>query len=325
MYSKVKQILFNIWRSPITKNICTYLIFLVISGIAWLQIANRVDKIESYELEIKINHQPQKDFHWIDPLPRKISLDVNRNGLVVFDLLRMKLFPESKQVQIDFQQYDNHKGRFVVRQHELQRIIEATLGKDMSVVSFKPDSMSVRYTLNPGKRVPVSYDYSFELNHSYVVYGKMPHDSVMVYGSKSDLAKIQSVRTHPITGKNITENIKTDVFLCPIENVRIEPMHINVTIPVEPLVEYSKQVLVETRGVPAGKDLVVFPSVVTIKYRAPKSMRVQNVNASVQVYYDEHKTGSDKLKVNVINGDWSYSDITTDVDSVSYYLHDLNK
>ena len=142
-------------------------------------------------------------------------------------------------------------------------------------------------------------------------------------GDKSITTDIHSVTTDLVEMRDISETTSVDVSIEKINNVRIIPSTVKVTIPIEPLVRKQSMVTITPVNVPQGESLLLFPSKVPVEYYVAMSRLSDDDDASIEIhanYQDINKSTNDRLRVNVVSYPERFCNLSLKSDSVEYTI-----
>lgn len=306
-----------------SKNLGIYLLFVAIAAIFWLMITLDRESQIQYELEVQIFNKPDDVTFLADP-PQHIRVAVRARGSALFRYSIGSL----PKLEVNFDDYDDfYADRLFVSSGDLRRLVEATLGNRINIMSILPDTISGRFTRSKPKRVPVKLELQATANYQSCVGETISvfPDSVDVFGSPTDLALVHHVNTKSTKLSNLSDTFSTQISIEPISGIKISPNRVNVVIPVEPLILKRVKSPVVTKGVPYGVNLITFPSEVWISYLVPQSQYKENQMIKAEVYYDEAKDAkASKLRLYPGNQIWNYGQIQLELDSVEFVIENTN-
>lgn len=302
-----------------SKNIGLYLLFIAIAAVFWLMITLDREAQFQYEMEVEIVNVPEDVTFIADP-PERIRLSLRARGSA---LLRYSLGSLPRLV-VNFDDYDDfYADKLYVSSNDLRRLVETTVSNRITIMSILPDTISGRFTRSKPKRVPVRLDLEATANYQSCVGETISvfPDSVDVFGTAADLARVQHVVTKPTKLTNLSDTLNTQISLSSIPGIKMVPNKVNVVIPVEPLILKKVKSPVITKGVPYGINLITFPSEVWISYLVPQSQYKENQLMKAEVYFDDTKTATNsRLRLYPGNQIWEYGQIQLEVDSVEFVL-----
>lgn len=306
-----------------SKAIVLYLCFVVISTILWCFVTfNNTITIEM-EIPVKVTSCPS-DVHFITPVPDTLTVTVSGRGTAFIKYFLMS----SPSLKLPFSEYCDGNGMFRVEPPQLKKAIGKILANSITINNVLPGDLTARYTDLPGKLVPIILDMDVEAAPFYALTGVVARsqDSVLVYSDSKTLREITEVYTYHFREVGLTDTMTRRVTLAPIKGALIEPRSIEVTIPVEKMINKSLKVPISVRNAPDDVHVVVFPSTVTATFRVPVSYfnnwnGEKNVITAVIDYNSINlNTPGNKVELLVGEAPGAFEDVKLALDSVEYII-----
>lgn len=300
------------------RDVLLYLLFVVVSFVFWaiLTLGNSIQN--HYKVQLQIEGIPQ-GVTLISDYPKTFDVSVKDSGYAFLKYM----VGDSPTVSVNFSNYSDGEGRLSVSKQEIEGILHELFGADASIETFSPEVLSIRYTTLPGRKVPVRILGDFTTDIQYVVNGKVNviPDSVVIYSDQENLNMVESVSTNPLKRHGLKDTLSMKVALRKMEDVRMLPDSVVVTVPVEPLVSKSQEVPVTAVNCPPGVRIVAFPSRVQVSFLVPLSFYDSSLNVRPNVYVDYRDivSGRDKLPLRFSPAE-NMQNIELAVDSVEYIL-----
>ena len=225
-------------------------------------------------------------------------------------------------------------GNNVFRINELQlnAIVREKYGKESTINSVMPDSISLRY-VDPRrdvKQVPILLDFVARPNMQYEIVGNvvMSSDSVKVYGSSERLAGVNEVYTYHVDEKELTDTLYRKVTISPIAGARIEPREITVMVPVEKLIKRERVIPVIVKNKPENINVITFPPTVKVSYLVPQS-QYNNFDKQISAIVDYndilYSPTLNKVEVRIGEMPMIYKNVSLNMDSVEYIIEKLDQ
>ena len=304
--------------SPMTKTVLNYLIFVFISFIFWAFLSLNNNIQHDIEIPIKINEIPDSSTI-ITSVPDHVSVNVKDKGISLLKFLVGK----TPVLNLKFKEYALQEGVFFISNTELRRKIRGLFENSTTIQGISIDNINIKYTNLPGKKVPIRLDLDIRPNIQYVIYGsiKQDADSAIIYSDRSTLAKIDEVYTYRVEERNLKDTLLRTVSIAPMQDVKIEPERIQLTIPVEPLISKKLNIPIQVKNMPEGMNVITFPSVVEVSFLVPFSMYRKNLPMSAIVDFNDIKrTRSNKVNVKIEEFPALYNNISLGQDSVEYII-----
>ena len=304
--------------SPMTKTVLNYLIFVFISFMFWAFLSLNNNIQHDIEIPIKINEIPDSSTI-ITSMPTHVSVNVKDKGISLLKLLVGK----TPVLNLKFKDYALQEGVFFISNTELRRKIRGLFDNSTTIQGISIENINIKYTNLPGKKVPIRLDLDIKPNIQYVICGSVEQDvdSAIVFADRNALAEIDEVYTYRVVEQNLKDTLLRTVAIAPIQNVKIEPERIQLTIPVEPLISKKLNIPIQVKNMPEGMNVITFPSVVEVSFLVPFSMYRKNVPmVAVVDFNDIKRTKSNKVNVKIEESPALYNNISLGQDSVEFII-----
>lgn len=304
--------------SPMTKTVLNYLIFVFISFMFWAFLSLNNNIQHDIEIPIKINEIPDSSTI-ITSMPTHVSVNVKDKGISLLKFLVGK----TPVLNLKFKDYALQEGVFFISNTELRRKIRGLFDNSTTIQGISIENINIKYTNLPGKKVPIKLDLDIKPNIQYVIYGSVEQDvdSAIVFADRNALAEIDEVYTYRVVEQNLKDTLLRTVAIAPIQNVKIEPERIQLTIPVEPLISKKLNIPVQVKNMPKEMNVITFPSVVEVSFLVPFSMYRKNIPmAAVVDFNDIKRTKGNKVNVKIEESPALYNNISLGQDSVEFII-----
>lgn len=314
IWDKIKA---KMQESPRTRSILLYLSFVGISAIFWGFLTFNSDV--QLDIEVPVEMSLPSNVHLLGKVPDTLTVTVKDRGYRFFSYM----FHKSPKLTLRFSDYSDGNSTFKIDQSHLKKAISTVLNKHANIVSVLPESINIKYTDLPGKKVPVKADITVEPRDDYALYGALiqSHDSVLVFSDAKTLSEIHEVYTHHVEETELTDTLRRKVAIAPINGAVIEPRVIDIMVPIEKLVTQNRTIKIDVRNAPQGIKILLFPSDVQVTYRSPQSRITDESGITAVVDYNEiNFNGSNKVKVQIGEMPAAYQDVKFSHDSVEYII-----
>lgn len=305
-------------KSTRGRSVLTYLMFVGISFVFWIIMSLDSEIQREFDVPLAIEELPDS-VTLISNCPATLSVSVKGKGSQMFRYM----FGTIPAMKLRFDKnVSTRDNRFVLSRANLDTRLRDYFGAGVSIISCRPDSISLYYTTNPGEKLPLKLQYDVKAALQYVISGPITCnvDSVKVY-SVSDLpASVTEIETQKIVKAGLKDTVRYDVKVKPIAGTRIVPDHVIVTVPVEPLISKKLTVPIEVVNAPDKIGLLTFPSQIDVTYLVPMSSYNESYPVRVYVDYNSLEPGMTKLPLSLSIHPGIAKDAVLSMDSVEYVL-----
>lgn len=315
LWDKIRE---HLKESPRTRSILLYLSFVGISAIFWSFLTFNSDV--QLDVEVPVEMNLPENVHLLAKMPDSLTVTVKDRGYRFLSYM----FIKTPKLTLRFNDYSDGNSLIKIDQSHLKKALARVLNKNATIVSVLPESINIKYTDLPGKKVPIKTDIIAEPREGYTLYGALilSQDSVFVFSDAKTLGEVNEVYTHHIEVDDLTDTLRRKVHFQAITGAIIEPGGIDIMVPIEKLQSQSRDVKIVVRNAPAGIKMLLFPSDVEVSYRAPVSRIKDDPGITVVVDYNEvdNSTPGNKVKVMIGEMPASYQDVKLSRDSVEYII-----
>lgn len=305
-------------ESPRMRSAFLYLFFIIISAVFWCFLTFNGDIQLDLQVPLEINKP--NNVHMLSKVPDTLTVTVKDRGYRFFTYL----FRKTPPLTLRLTDYSDGNGDFKVDQSHLKKALTHVLNKHSTIVNVLPESLNIRYTDLPGKKVPVKTDIIVEPRENYTLYGALiqSQDSVLVFSDAKTLNIINEVYTYHVEETDLTDTLRRKVSIAPINNAVVEPRTIEIMVPIEKLKPQTRTIKIAVRNAPTGVKMLLFPSDVEVTYRSPVSRISDETGITAVVDYNSIDPHSTSNKVKVIIGEMpaAYQDVKLSHDSVEYII-----
>ena len=295
-----------------------YLFFLFISAVFWSFLTFNSDI--QIDMEIPVEMNMPSNVHMLSKVPDTLTVTVRDRGYRFFSYL----FHKTPKLNLRFTDYSDGNSSFKVDQSHLKKALQPILNKHSTIVNVLPESINVKFTDLPGKKVPVKTDITVEPRQDYTQYGALiqSQDSVLVFSDAKTLSEINEVYTYHVEETDLTDTLRRKVAIAPINGAVVEPRTIEIMVPIEKLKPQTRSVKIVVRNAPQGVKMLLFPSDVEVKYMSPVSRITEDAGITAVVDYNSVNFNSPSNKVKVLIGEVpaAYQDVIFSQDSVEYII-----
>jgi len=306
----------------LSKDILSFLLFLALSSTFWFVNALGKERETTITIPVRYIGIPLNVAITNSP-PTEIQLTVKDQGLMLFDYSKSHPAPLSIDVTRSFKQ----KGEILITSDQLTGSINRYMRMQPTtkVLGIHPDSILLRYQKLSVKELPVELVSNVELVSQYMLSSEvlLKPSKVLVYGPKSVLDTMVSVRTELVEMKNLKDTTYVRCRLKPQKSIRFSNNTINLCFFVEPFTERKIQIPISSINCPANLTIRTFPAFVNATFIVGLShFKTFNSN-DLQVYLDYNTLLSGKFskqKLLVKNNSTYISNIRISPEDVEFVL-----
>lgn len=313
----------SLYKKMSSKETFLFLAFVVIAALFWVLLS--FNNNMTRDITINVVLKKSNNVTLINDVPSTITITVKDRGLSFLK----SFFKPTPTIELDFNKYINEKnGTMEISASQMVGEVRRALNNEATIIKVMPESLVSKFTTLPGKKVPVNWednieniipDNQFVINPDLI---KTAPDSVIIYAlDQATLFKINEVEISTVEVANLTSTFTKDVMLKSINNVKIVPDRVKLTVPVEPLIRKDHNVSISVRNQPYNVKVNVFPPSIDVSFLVPQSHYRDPVNLTVIVdYNDIDPKRSNKVKVKMGEVSGKYTNVTLPFDSVSYLI-----
>lgn len=287
------------------RQINSLIICLCISFFLWLFVTYGRDYQHSISYTLKFTDNEHKvEYFTQDSV---ITVGVKTNG---FEFLAKSSARNKKNIVIDVDKLNINlsKGNAAVPSSQLKTQIMQNLGYRGVDITVSPATINLSWNKLYSKRVKVINTCEFKFERPYGNYSEpeLMTQDVVIEGAKSEISKVNSIKTKPIVYNNIN---KSGIFLVPLDldlpsGVTCRMKSVPIRIYAEKYTENVAMLPVKVLRYEDYRNIKVLPKQVKVRYRVAvkdfAKVNEKEFNAFV-LCSDDAMAKSDKLKVNLSN------------------------
>ena len=251
------------------RKLLTFIFFVVISAAFWF--VRSLGEVYEEEVTYPIRYINIPDNKILSgQVPDRLQLKVRASG---FSILRSKLNLNLVPLKFNVSSFSlNSMGTdtFYVVTETVKDLLSAELDQ-VTILDISPDTLFFRFTDMVVKKLAVLpsldlhdkfYQKQYMQNGSIVI----SPDSIIVSGPGNIIRRLNHVTTEPLRFTNLSDTVKTQCNLKPIDMVTFSQQVVQVTIPVDRFTEVDENVAVVPVNVPDSLNMIAIPGRVTITY-----------------------------------------------------------
>lgn len=304
----------------ISKNVLTFLVFLLLSTIFWF--VHTLDRERQSIIKLEINYTGiPEDIEIKNQLPRQIDVTIRDEGMKLLHYSREKLDP----ITIDMARVYFSKGKIIITPDQLKAKISDYVLPTTAVLKITPDSISVNYQKLATKELPVKIGGKVSLAKQYIYSDSLRIDpsKVKVFGPEYILDTMKAVYTEEVDLKNVADTTILKSKLRVPKDVKFSFYDVNIGIFVEMFTENRIEIPITIINAPNNLNVRVFPVSVSATYNVGLSNYTKvNVN-NIKVVFDYKEIEnrlSRKSRLQILNNSLYISNLRIDPDEVEFLL-----
>lgn len=245
-----------------------YLLSLLLAFSIWLM--HNLSQNYTEDLHIYITAEADLSGHSrrsVSPVP--VAVRCRTRG---FDLIRLNRNNSRRPAVIVFDAADLHPMEgdgFFVTGSDLNRYMNPILGSNATNATILMDRIVFRFAPESCRKVPVQPLYSLTCRPQHTCVGELAlsPDSVYLYGDLLHLEKLDRVVTESFQLADLSSDARGTVRIEPIKGIRMSAQQTEYSVAVERYVEVMAELPVTAVNVPAGRNLIICPSVAKVRFR----------------------------------------------------------
>lgn len=238
------------------KNLNIIIIALLFSAVLWVSITLSEEYYATYNIPVKLKDEPY-GYILASELPQNISIKVKALG---WRLTGIEVSGES----VFYVSARNDSGT-VTANLQANIVENPWLSSDISVIDISPDTVSFKIERIVTKKLPVvpDLDIGFKTGFGLASSVKVTPDSVVVFGPKSIMEKLDHFPTAPVKLQLLDSPVKSKaVFMN--DKFRTNIAAVEVALDVQRIVDKNiDNIRVEVTDIPIDRDVVILPNSVS--------------------------------------------------------------
>ena len=302
-------------------SIFTFLVFLVISTVAWLMVKLSEDYTTQAVFRVQLNEVPADK--WISSPEQSVKMSLNVDG---FHTLLYKMMGETNRVVVISlndvtYRLENGNTYSFSSQYVSQNVAEML---DVNPTDIIINEAKVYFNMDAlkSKVVPVSLRTDIKTQRQYGVYGIPMVDpaSVTIFGAQEVIDTIKTVRTELVTKENVSQSFSVTVPLDMLGGqIRSNVKVVKADVEVEKFTELDVEVPIRLDD---GLKIRFFPETMTVKCLVAMRDYASISPESFRVTIDEEqlKAMQPLLDIQLVTWPPSAQIVSTRPDKVEYLI-----
>ena len=319
-FKAIKNSILKVKALLISKNVLTFLVFLVLSGIFWF--VHSLGRERESIINIPVNYIGiPEDVKIVSELPRNITIVIRDEGLRLLEYNKKKTIP----LTLDLQRVYFQKGEILITADQLKTRLYSYVLPTTAVLSIKPDSIPIHYYKLATKDLKIKLNATISLANQYILSDSIHVEpsNVKVFGPRHIVDTMKAAYTEPVELKDIADTTLIKTKLRPITDVKYAFDDVNVGVFVEMFTEKKQQIPVTLINVPETMNIRVFPVMIEATYNIGLSNFNKIKSNDIQAVFDYNevtKNQKRRHKLQVINHSPYISSLRFSPDEVEFLL-----
>ena len=301
------------------RNVLTFLMFVVVATALWFGHAMNTIRERTIEVHIEYEGIPE-EYSFDRPLPDHVKVrlrDVGHRLSAYSDIFaRPIVFDLTEQAAL-------RNGELHLTADQLRPRINDLLQGTTRLQEMTPEVINATYHINARKQVQVVFLGQLTAQRQYELTSApvLNPSSVSIFGPQEQLDTIDHVTTEAVNLDDVKDTLSLIVNVTPIEGLQISPQQVRLTAIAERFTEKVLTLPVQTKGVPQGQVMRLFPANVEVRVKvAMKDYNNLSDNSiSAYVNYSEHNSNR-KVDVHLKTSSSNLQIVRTYPTSVEYII-----
>ncbi|WP_299127732.1 hypothetical protein [uncultured Winogradskyella sp.] len=221
-----------------------------------------------------------------------------------FTLLRF-LFNNKHTIYLDSKKdVLQQRHGFNLSVQKTKYLIEDQLGTTIDILSIKPDTLVLPYSMSASKYVPLVLKSKVNFATGYDVLDKykLNSDSVKVVGAIEDIKQIGVLYTQPLNLQDVKTDINEELSIEVPSAIKVYPEKVTVFGEVKRFTEGKMEVPITIINKPSSVAINYFPKTVMLSYyvNLEDYNKIKHTDFVVQCNYAQSKTNLDFLVPEIV-------------------------
>ena len=242
-------------------DVALWLLFVIVTSMVW--VGHALNSNRAITLEVKARYVGiASDIAVDEPLPTHFFVRVRDTGHRLRDLVQSE-----PQITLDLtSQIKRDHGQITITQDLVRHQVTDLLPGTTRLQDVSPEEFTTHYYREKYRDVPVVADIDIQPATQYAAVSEpeLSQTHMMVYGKRSQLDTLTCIRTQHLSILDAKDSVDAVVtLLCP-SGLRLKQKEVRIRQRLEQYTERNFDIPVRGQGVPAGQQMVFFPSHVRV-------------------------------------------------------------
>lgn len=246
------------------REVMTYLLFVVLATVIWYGRSLRAEHDTTVDVRVQYVGIPGQVMT-AEPLPPTIRATVRDAGM------RLRLYHRKPiQIQVDLTgHFQEESGELRVSSDLLRTLVARQLQGTTALQHIQPEQIHTTYYTQQQRSLPIHLRHNIRCASGFQLSEppRLMQTHVMAYGTSHALDTLKSIETQVLSLKDRNDSALYTVGLITPQGVRLQQQTVQVRVMTERYSERVMELPIRAEGVPAGKDLLLFPKQVRATMR----------------------------------------------------------
>ncbi len=274
----------------------TFVPFLLLSYLIWSLTNLASMQVDAVPVAVNYSNKPLAKKE-AKVFPEKLEVMLETSG---FNILKSKIFKEKITIDLDKEKFSSDTTAYITTA-SLINGLQDNFDTDTKVLSIKPDTLYYYYKKLISKKLPIKLNTNIKYATGYSNTKALltKPDSIIVYGSASDLKNIKVINTVIFQKNDAKNTIKTNIALEKTKGLKYQKDSVLIEVIVD-------QYIIGTIDLPFriknsnAKKLITFPKTITLKYKVPLKVYKGLHESDFDIVCDYNKKENNVLKPKII-------------------------
>lgn len=246
------------------RDVMTYLLFVVLATVIWYGRSLRAEHDTTVDVRVQYVGIPGQVMT-AEPLPPTIRATVRDAGM------RLRLYHRKPiQIQVDLTgHFQEESGELRVSSDLLRTLVARQLQGTTALQHIQPEQIHTTYYTQQQRSLPIHLRHYIRCASGFQLSEppRLMQTHVKAYGTSHALDTLKSIETQVLSLKDRNDSALYTVGLITPQGVRLQQQTVQVRVMTERYSERVMELPIRAEGVPAGKDLLLFPKQVRATMR----------------------------------------------------------
>lgn len=305
------------------RNIFVFIIFFFIATILWFLTTLNKEYTTEIDLPIRYSNIPNKN-ELKSELTKQIQVTISGHGYNILQII-MDRFAIPLQLNLRnltvYQTPHNSEIYFLLTK-DINNLVAKRIGRNVEVLSIKPDTLYFNYYSEYSKNVPVNFIANYTIPKGFILTKpvSISPDTVLIFGKEAHVLDISDVSTVSKNLGIIRPNIKYKIDLEEINNVNTGVEYIEAEFYIEKYVEEKVNINVTPINFPNDFNTVIVPSSVSLTLNIPISTYNNFSKNSIKVFADYETRSNNRIELRVTTENESITLVRIQPQTVHFLL-----